>query len=279
MLLLLSFNLHAEMIEFVVPAVPGSPDDIISRELTKKLEEKTNLKFVIIDKPGAGKNIAYSYISSTDKPTVFISSDTILLNKKLYKEGYPEKISEVIEPIFYLGDFTSVLFVSSKSNIQTLDDLISLSKIRDVRFGHGGYGTYSYNTLSKLCHDLLKCIDVPYKSGNNGMVDLLSNTIDVYPLISYSSDVFLDNKNYRAIMMMSNNKHEIYDVPLLPKSLKNLETKNWVMLFGKNLSEEDKNMIYTTLRGESNKFYTKFGLWYEYKNPKNIWQKELKESK
>jgi hypothetical protein len=61
------------------------------------------------------------------------------------------------------------------------------------------------------------------------------------------------------------------------KKFKDKEIKNWVMLFSRNLSNEDKTTILNILKKEDKKFYTDFGVWYEYKNPNVVWKNSLKE--
>ena len=55
-----------------------------------EIEKETDLKFVVINKPGAGHNIGYQYINDSTKPTIFVSSDTIKTN--IDKDGYPKEI-------------------------------------------------------------------------------------------------------------------------------------------------------------------------------------------
>lgn len=272
---LISCVAFASPIEFVVTTAPGGPVDTTTRMLVAELEKNTNLNFVVINKPGAGHNVGYKYIDETDKPTIFVSSNTIITNKD--REGYPVNITKNIEPIFYLGDFSNILFVSKKSNINSLNDLKKLSKTRDINFGHGGVGTYSHKSMSKICSSTIKCLEVPYKSGSFGMIDLLSGVIDAYSLASFGSEQWMENDALRPIVIFSKTKHELFKVNTLPDNVRNLEIKNWLMLFGKNISDDDKKVIVNTLKKLEDKYYTKMGLWYVYKEPKTIWTKSIEE--
>lgn len=275
LLLMLTCNLHAEPIEFVVPSSVGGSDDITSRILVSELEASSDLTFVVVNKPGAAHNIGYAYMKTTNKPSLMIASDVVIRNKINSKEGYPEGIVDALDPIFFLGNFTNIMFVSSKSNINSINDLIELSKKRDVIFGHGGVGTYSYDSLSKLCGEIMKCLPIPYKSGPNSLMDLMNNTIDVYAYVSNGLDVFMENKNLRPIMMFSNTKHASFEVPLLPKKMRKMEIKNWLMLFGRNLTDKQIETITTVLKKKPTSFYTDMGLWYEYKDAKTIWRNNV----
>ena len=275
LLLIFACNLHAETIEFIVPGSAGGSDDMTTRTLVSELEAASDLRFIVVNKPGVAHNIGYAYMKTTNKPSVIIATDAIIKNKINSKEGYPDGVVDVIDPIFFLGDFSNIIFVSAKLNVKTIDDLIQLSKERDIRFGHGGVGTYSHDALLKICGDIMKCLPVPYKSGVNSLMDLMNNTIDAYAYVSNGVDVYIENRALRPVMMFSNNKHTSFDVPLLPKKIKKLEIKNWLMLFGKNLTDKQIETIISLLKKKSPKFYTDMGLWYEYKDAKTIWRNDV----
>ena len=260
---LISCVCFAQPIEFVVTTSIGGPNDVVTRRLVDELEKNTDLKFVVVNKPGAAHNIGYTYIHQSNKPTLFISTDTIITNKD--KEGYPDGIMLDVETIFHLGDFTNIIFVNSNSIIKNVDDLIQLSIISDVKFGHGGIGTYSHLSASKICENRMNCLMVPYKSGNPAMLDLLGDSIDAYSLISYGSESFLQNIKFRPIVMFSKTKHDYIKVPILTSKLHGLETKNWVRIFGKNISNEDKKKIVNILNSKNENFYRELGLWYDKK--------------
>ena len=272
--LMLCSVVYAETIEVIVTTGAGGPTDNFTRKIVQELENKSDLKFVIMNKIGASHNIGYTYIHSSDKPTIFIATDVIITNKG--NPAYPHGITSSVEPLFFLGEFSNILLVNSKTNIRTLDDLIKLSKEREVRFGHGGIGTYGYEALTNLC-DTMKCVSVPYKSGTEAVMGVLSESIDVFSSVSFGADIFTENNRLRSILIMSNQKHDKYEVPTLSKKFKDKEIKNWVMLFSRNLSNEDKTTILNILKKEDKKFYTDFGVWYEYKNPNVVWKNSLKE--
>lgn len=232
--LLFSLSAHSEPIEFLVGASPGGPDDTVSRKIAASIESNSDLKFVIINKPGAAHQIAYNYLEQTKKKTVMVGLDE-LQKQPVYQE---------LETLFYLGDTSNYLFVASNTNIFNLKDFIELSKKRTINFGHGGQGTYSYDMMNELCNSKLTCLPVPYKSGVEGMAEVMNNTIDTYAIVSYGSQGYLQNDKFR---MIANIKH--------PKGV------NWVKLFGKNLTDNDKEVIERVMKNLDKKFFTDLGFW------------------
>lgn len=232
LLLLVCSGLHAEPIEFIVSASAGGPNDTTTRKVVELLEKKTNLEFVIMNKPGAAHTIAYGHVLNTTKPTLIMSTSEIEAHE----------VYNHIDELYTAGHFINTLYVSEKSGMKSLNDLIRLSKEREINFGHGGIGSYSYLSMNSLCKKTLRCLDVPYKSGAEGMMAVLTGTIDAFALASYGTRQYLENDKYVAIHTIRLSKE-----------------KSWFKLFGKNLSEKDKQLIISTLKHTDNKFFNDMG--------------------
>lgn len=230
-LVFLCASANSETIELVVAASAGGPDDVLSRKIVERIEQKSDLHITIVNKPGAAHTIGYSYVQQRTKPTMIISTSSII-DHEVYK---------VITETYNFGNFQNIVFVNSKSGIRSMNDLMTLSKTRQINFGYGGVGTHSHRAMVKLCEDKLNCLQVPYKSGANAMLDLLVGSIDVYALVSYGSDGFLKNDKYTAISRITNEN-------------------NWVKLFTKNMSDRDINTIRTILKELNPDFFIELGL-------------------
>ena len=231
--ILLSFSISAQpAIEFIVSATAGGPNDTVTRKLVEKIEKSTNLKFVILNKPGAAHTIGYNYVLHNDKPMLIMSTPEIT-NHEVYS---------TVDEIYNTGYFTNTLFVSAKSNIKNFKQLIDISKTKEIVFGHGGVGTYSHTAMQMLCEKTLKCLDVAYKGGSEGMLAVMSGNIDVYAITSYGSRQFLENDKLIPIYEIRANKD-----------------KSWFKLFGKNISTRDKELIAAVLKSQEFKFYSDMG--------------------
>ena len=231
LLLLFCVNLQAQPIEFIVAAAVGGPDDTITRKLISKLEEQSSLKFVIVNKPGAAHTLGYNYMNQSVQPSLVISNNTIV-NNDLYKTS---------KPVFKLGTFSNIVFVSKASPIKDMKDLIELSQKRQINFAHGGVGTASHKAMARLCEKILNCLPVPYKGASQAMLDLLNGTVDTFAVVSYGANAFLQNNSYKSIGKITNDD-------------------NWVILFGKNLSNKDIETIQTILNQTNIDFFTEIVL-------------------
>lgn len=231
--LAVSTNATAQQtIEFVVTALSGGPNDFVTRAVDDKIKKHTSLKTIVVPKPGAAHAIGRNYVQQSSNPILVLDSSQIQ-DHGVYHE---------LDEIFTLGNFTNLLFVSRASGLKSLDQLIALSKQRDIKFGHGGQGTFSYMAMEALCSARISCLEVPYKSGAQGMLALMSQEIDAYAIVSYGSQPFLQNTRIVAI-------HEI----------KMPDRKGWFTLFSKNVSEKDRHLIRAALEKQSASFYKDLG--------------------
>lgn len=249
--LLFTHIVNAQTVEFVVKSSPGGPDDTITRKIAEHLERTTNMNFVVVNKPGASHSIGYSHFESSTHPTLIIA-DANIQTHSVYNSS---------DKIFTIGEFTNILFVRNGSGIESVNDLFKLSTKREVRFGHGGEGTFGHTATVKLCQQGLNCLYVPYKSGAPGMMDLMSGQIDAFSLISYGTSQYLANDKLNAIMIYSNTKHPKINVATLPNNLKHIENKNWIAIFARNLTEKQNKDIVKALSSLDKTFFIENGLW------------------
>src|SRR5215211_8014578 len=92
-------------ISFIIGFAPGGPSDVMSRVITRKMEDILKQPFVIENRPGAGGSIAGASVAraAPDGYTILLATNGVMAtNKHLYKNiGYdPEKD---FEPISVLG--------------------------------------------------------------------------------------------------------------------------------------------------------------------------------
>lgn len=224
LLLAFSTTVYAQQIDFIVSASVGGPNDTITRKIAEKLEKHSSIQTVVINKPGGAHTIAYSFIQNTNKPTLLVSTSEVTHHD----------VFSQLDEVYNMGNFSNILFVSEKSKIKTFKELIELSKTRDINFGHSGQGTFSNAAMEQLCTTVLKCLPVPYKSGADGMLAIMSGQIDTYALTSYGSQQFLENSRLVAV-----------------HTFKPKKENSWVKLFSKNVSKKDRETIINILKQDS----------------------------
>lgn len=223
---------NAEPIEVIVSATAGGPDDTVTRKIVDKLEKATDLQFVVVNKPGAAHTIAYNYVLNSSKPTLLMSTPEITSNE----------VYNYLDELYNAGYFYNILFVSKASGITNFKQLIDLSNTRELNFGNGGPGSYSYKAMQSVCDKKLRCLSIPFKGAADGMLSVMTGQIDAYAIVSYGSKQFLANDKL---------------VPVY--NIVTAKDNSWFKLFSKNLSAKDKEAIVTVLKNQDKKFYIEMG--------------------
>lgn len=227
-----TFAANAQTIEFIVSASAGGPNDTVTRKIADKLEHTLNKQIIVLNKPGAAHTIAYNYALSTNKPTLIMATSEVV-NHPVYTH---------LDEVFLAGYFTNIMFVSRKSSITNIDQVIELSKSREILFGHGGIATFSHMAMQTICEKKLRCLPVAYRSAAEGMLGVMSGHIDAYAIVSYGSKQFSENDKITAM----------YEIDVSPD-------KSWFKLFSRNISLSDRESIKKVLQSQDSKFYSDMG--------------------
>lgn len=209
LLTLLFFSILAygqQRIEFVASASAGGPTDTITRRVAQIIHDETDIKLLVLNKPGAAHTIAYRYIADSDKPTLIISTPEVLKHE----------VIEQLSAIHTIGRFSIHIMVNKNSPINTFEDIIRLSKSRDIVFGNSGINTYSHIGMSKVCKDDIKCLAVQFKSASEGITSLMGNHIDAYALVSFGATAYLQHEKLKSIHVI---KDKTYTITMYSKNV------------------------------------------------------------
>ncbi|MGB6104396.1 MAG: tripartite tricarboxylate transporter substrate binding protein [Pusillimonas sp.] len=140
-------------VSIVVPSSAGGAADLTARTVAKYLSEKAGIRTVVEDKPGAGGVIGTAAVKNAapDGHTFLLSTNsTQSANQHLYKT-LPYDAEKDFVNIGMIGKFLTVAVVAPDSNINTLQDLVALTRSQPgkVFFGY-------YSSSSRVPPNLLK---------------------------------------------------------------------------------------------------------------------------
>lgn len=156
-LALCAANAHAAWpedrpIEFLVAYAPGGSTDVMARAMQPFLEKRLDAKIVIVNRPGAAGEIAYTALSKA-KPDgytfAFINTPGFVSTRVQRKVGYQET---AIRPVARIVDDPTVLAVPNDSSYQSLDDFIQAAKAAPGKLsvGTSGVGTDDHLMMVQL---------------------------------------------------------------------------------------------------------------------------------
>lgn len=152
-----SFNAHAQWpqdrpIEFLVAYAPGGSTDVMARAMEPFLEKRLGADIVIVNRPGAAGEIAYTALSKA-KPDgytfAFINTPGFLSTRVQRKVGYD---TTKIRPVARIVDDPTVLAVPKDSTYKNLADFIAAAKAAPgkMSIGSSGVGTDDHLMMVQL---------------------------------------------------------------------------------------------------------------------------------
>jgi tripartite-type tricarboxylate transporter receptor subunit TctC len=173
----------AQPIRVVVPFTPGTGMDIIARTVAPRLSERMGQPVIVENKPGASGNIGAEAVakSAPDGNTLMVSANTMVITPSLYQSMPYDAVND-FAPISLAAWGTLALVASTKSKIESVQQLIAEAKARPGKLSYGSPGVGTPHHLAmELFKDLTGTfmLHIPYKGSAGAVTDLLSGQIDV----------------------------------------------------------------------------------------------------
>lgn len=180
--MLISFAQASELpITVVVPFAPGGSTDMVARIVQQGLSREINRPVNLLYKPGAGGNIALTYVreQKNQATTLMIHSGAFFINAAM--DPTIEELSKEFTLISPLGYHSFVIV--SKQNFPH-QDVYKWNRLQNVSISIGNAGlNTSSDLINRLLHNQFRNINfvhVPYAKGFAPMVsDLLAGNIDL----------------------------------------------------------------------------------------------------
>jgi tripartite-type tricarboxylate transporter receptor subunit TctC len=197
-------------IEVVIGFAPGGGTDVMARKLLpfveKRLEGKA--KFVVLNKPGAGGEIAFTSIARAAPDGYAMGVVNVPGYNFLPMTRKTQYSMDEIRLVARVVDDPGVIVVSAESKFANLSDVVAAlrSKPGSVTFGHNGAGTNGHLAIRMLAGTAkVQPNEISYRGTAAQRTDLLGGHLEV-GMVSLSEIPELHGTNkgpLRAIAMMS----------------------------------------------------------------------------
>lgn len=169
-------------VRVIVPFAPGGATDILGRLIGQKLSERFGKPFVVENRPGAGTVTAALQVSKAqpDGHTIMMAtSSTLAINATLYKKLPYEPGKDLIMAAM-ICTVPFVLVVTPSLPVNSVADIVKLSKERPLSYGSGGPGAF-HHLMGELFKSMLR-IDiahVPYRGTLPSLNDVAAGHIQM----------------------------------------------------------------------------------------------------
>ena len=208
-------------IEVVIGFAPGGGTDVMARKLLPFVEQRLGgkVKFVVLNKPGAGGEIAFAAIARAAPDAYSIGVVNVPGYNFIPMTRKTQYSMEEIRLIARVVDDPSVIVVPTESKFATLADVLAAlrSKPGSVTFGHNGAGTNGHLAIRMLASAAkVEPNEISYRGTSAQRTDLMGGHLEV-AMISLSEVPELHDTNkgeLRVIAILSKTRSpSLPDVP------------------------------------------------------------------
>lgn len=171
-------------IEVVVGFAPGGGTDVMARKLLPFVERALGgkAKFVVMNKPGAGGEIAFASIARAVPDAYSIGVVNVPGYNFLPMTGKTQYTTDDIRLVARVVEDPNVIVVPADSRFKNLPDVVAAlrSKPGSVTFGHNGSGTNGHLAIRMLAAAAkVEPNEISYRGTAAQRTDLLGGHLDV----------------------------------------------------------------------------------------------------
>jgi tripartite-type tricarboxylate transporter receptor subunit TctC len=173
----------SKTVTVVVPYSPAGSSDIVGRAIAQKLHEMWNQPVVVENRPGATTTLGADHVSraAPDGYTLLLAAPPFVITQYVY-DNLRYDTEKSFEPISLVLYFPLIMVVDPKLPIHNLKELIEYGRAHPgMAYPSPGAGTTPH-LIGELMtrHEKLDTIHVPYKSGGQGVIELIAGRLQFY---------------------------------------------------------------------------------------------------
>jgi tripartite-type tricarboxylate transporter receptor subunit TctC len=202
-------------IQYVIPFAPGGESDVAARLQAQVFSAKYKQEMIVVNKPGAGGALAWSWINNQpgDGYTIVgVNLPHIVLQPL---EPNTQFKTEDMVPVYFFHYTPDAIIVAADSPFKTFADLVAAARAKPEAVSFAGSGTNSANHIAQVRLDReqkIKTTYVPFK----GTGDLVSSVLGghVSAAMSYST-LAIQQKGKMRMLAVATEKRlaQFPDVP------------------------------------------------------------------
>ena len=205
-------SLASKQVRIVVGFTPGGSVDSLARAVGDSLQKSSGATVVVENKPGAGGNIAASYVakSSGDTINLLVTSTNHYANKVLFRDPGYDAYKDFI-PINHLSNIPYAYVVRGDSSFNTLKDFVARGRAEPGRFSwaFGGYGTLGqFLGMALEKSENFKGIPVAYKGGPDLLTAVLGKQVDMAIMTLQSALPLIKQGKLKAVAVTGTTRNK-----------------------------------------------------------------------
>ena len=227
----------ARSVRVMVPASAGGVTDLVARIAAEYLSTRTNQRFVVENRTGAGGNLASDAVAKAEPDGYtlgVVASGNIVINPYIY-EKMPFNAKADLVPVASIAEAPQVIAINKDVPAKTLKDLIAIAKANpeSIRYASAGIGSTMHlagDQFARLAG--VKLVHVPYRGAAPAVTDVISGVVQVIPVSAGPIMGFVRSGQLRVLAAAS--PHRLKHFPDVPTSaeagLPGYEMTTWFAL-------------------------------------------------
>lgn len=195
----------------------GASGDLASRIVLTPMSEILGQAVVVENRPGATGLVAAEPVAraAPDGYTLLVSSPSQLVR---FAAGVRGKVDPVRDftPIFPIGDNPTGIFINPSLPVNSFKELLDYARANPTRLSYGTSGVASKSHLAAESIQQLagvKMVHIPYKVGNQALLDVIAGQLPVSLSISDLALPHLRAGKVKALAMLGGRTPEFPGVP------------------------------------------------------------------
>jgi tripartite-type tricarboxylate transporter receptor subunit TctC len=220
-------------IKLVVGYAPGGGNDVAARLIAKELSGILHQSIVVENRPGAGTNIAASYVSraAPDGYTLSLSSTALAVNVTLYPKLDYDPVKD-FDPVAIFAEAPNLLIVNPKLPVNSVADLVAYAKKNPGKLNFSSAGSGS---TQHLAGELFKtkagitATHIPYKGSAPSLTAVISGEADFTFVNIPSSKQLIESGQVKALAITSSKRFPaVPNIPTMAEAgINGMEVATW----------------------------------------------------
>ncbi|MDR1710143.1 MAG: tripartite tricarboxylate transporter substrate binding protein [Candidatus Accumulibacter sp.] len=203
-------------INFIVAYAPGGTTDVMARIIANTMEKKLGQKIIVVNKPGAGGEIGFSYLSAAEPDGYTIGMLNVITLLTIPIERNAKYSMQTLVPVADIQTDPVVLAVKADDPVQNLKDLVAEAKAgKKLTFGTGAIGSdkqIGTERFAKMAG--IEMQHVPFNGSGPSRTALIGGHVRLAALNISEAKEFADTKQIRILAQMTAGRSDLLpDVP------------------------------------------------------------------
>jgi len=229
-------NYPSRPIRLIVPFPPGGTNELLSRIISQRLQEKWGQPVITENRPGAGGNIGADAVakSAPDGYTLLFGTNTLTMNPFLVKQ-MPFDVQKDLAPIAMIATTPFIVVVNNDLPVRSVPELIAYAKANPGKLSFGSPGT---GTPHHLGTELFKTmtgvnmVHIPYKGSAQALTDVMTGQLHLMWVTINVGMPLARTGKVRAIALGEPQRSATHkDLPTIAETLPGYEVTAWYGVF------------------------------------------------